>query len=323
MSKPKRNVLLEKYSHQLKSYVPSKVRTYIYEQTVQRRSGKADYALPDYIIIGAQRSGSTSLYNYLTWHPDVDSAITKEIHFFNFLYDKGIDWYKSHFAKTEYLRKNGLITGEASPYYIYSQAAPRRIREHIPEVKLIALLRNPINRALSNFNMHEPETRSFERAVLDEMRLITSNHHVDFHTMMESFEKGMSYLLRGIYIEQLQPWFEIFPKEQILALKSEDLYGDTRRVYERVTGFLGLRDWQPKRFEPFEQRRYSRMEPELRERLAKFFAPYNERLYEFLGSDFGWEKESLQAEGQEAAEQSAKVESPNDSLSSLVINTLL
>ena len=117
--------------------------------------------LPDFIIIGCQRGGTTSLYNYITSHPDVEPASQKELHFFDYNFDKGLDWYKDQFPDNK-------ITGETSPYYIIHPHAPRRIAQAKPDVKILILLRNPGDRAYSHYNLEVKighEKLSFEDAI--------------------------------------------------------------------------------------------------------------------------------------------------------------
>ncbi|MEJ2557594.1 MAG: sulfotransferase domain-containing protein, partial [Anaerolineae bacterium] len=116
--------------------------------------------LPDFLIIGAQKCGTDSLFRYLGGHPCIKLASSKEAHYFDLKFDKGINWYRSHFPLIPYkysvkrLRKQDLITGEATPYYLFHPHAPGRAAAIVPHVKLIVLLRNPADRAYSHYN-HE------------------------------------------------------------------------------------------------------------------------------------------------------------------------
>src|SRR6266540_3594706 len=109
--------------------------------------------LPSVLIIGAQRSGTTSLFNYLTQHPDVLPPLGKEIHYFDFHYARGVDYYRGRFPYSHRLR-NGALTLDATPYYLMHPLVPQRAARLLPDVKLIAVLRNPISRALSHYQ-HE------------------------------------------------------------------------------------------------------------------------------------------------------------------------
>src|SRR5579885_1417562 len=113
--------------------------------------------LPDFLIIGGQRCGTSSLYYYLTEHPGIISASTKETHFFDESFSKGIGWYRAQFPSSfqkmyvTNVLKRDFLTGEGTPYYILYPHAPRRTFEIVPHVKLIALLRNPVERAHSQY----------------------------------------------------------------------------------------------------------------------------------------------------------------------------
>src|SRR5436190_13194335 len=130
MSKPKHRVFLNRISNIVKPYLPVSLKKISIVKTVQVRAaiGKPR-ALPDFIIIGAQRSGSTSLYNYLAAHPSVSPTLHKEIHFFDEYFNRGIEWYKAHFDSLDYVKTHHLITGEASLYYILDPNVPEKIAE--------------------------------------------------------------------------------------------------------------------------------------------------------------------------------------------------
>src|SRR5437879_9845243 len=114
--------------------------------------------LPDFIIIGTQRGGTTSLYSYLASHPSVGPASTKEVHFFDNKYTKGLAWYRAHFPSAiekyyaEHIQKRKFITGESSPYYLFHPHVPKRVAKDVPHAKFIVLLRNPVDRAYSQYN---------------------------------------------------------------------------------------------------------------------------------------------------------------------------
>jgi hypothetical protein len=113
--------------------------------------------LPNFIIIGSARSGTTSLYNYLVQHPGIAPALRKEVHFFDYNYQRGCSWYQGQFPTHPYMHymqtihRQAMITGEASPYYLFHPYVPQRVAQLLPEIKLIALLRNPIERAFSHY----------------------------------------------------------------------------------------------------------------------------------------------------------------------------
>jgi len=258
------------------------------------------HVLPDFLIIGAARSGTTSLYEYLTQHPSVIPAVGKEVYFFDKKFDKGINWYKSFFptkiskSRLESKLKRNCITGEATPRYLYHPHTPKRVFDLIPNVKLIVLLRNPIDRTYSHYQMisgSDKEDLSFEEAIEEE-----ENRIADDMKKMETNENfysvnfyRKSYLTRGIYVDQLKRWFEYFPREQFLILKSEDFYSKTPEVYQQVLDFLGLSKFELNSFKVHRVGKHSAISAETRKKLADYFRPYNEQLYQLLGRNFDWE----------------------------------
>lgn len=252
---------------------------------------------PDFIIIGGRRCGSTSLYNYLIQHPCVAPALRKEIHYFSTKYHKGLSWYKANFPSTLYkwyfnkTKKKNLITGEASPYYLSNPHAPKRIYQTFPEVKLVALLRNPIERAFSDFKHSNEETLSFDEAIKkEETRLSGEKEKILSDPDYVSISHWtQAYIAQGIYVEQLKNWMEIFPKDQILILKSEDLFSNPENALKTVYKFLNLENFN---LEEYKRYNYTdsleTMESSTRKQLEEYFKSHNEHLYEFLGRRFDW-----------------------------------
>jgi hypothetical protein len=254
--------------------------------------------LPDFIVIGVQRGGSTSIFRNLVQHPCIIPT-KKEIHFFDLNFNKGVRWYRSHFPSFLYKRylekvhKHSCVVGEGSPYYIFHPHAPKRILKVVPRVKLIVLLRNPISRAYSHYH-HEVregrETLSFEEAMdREEERLSGEIEKMYADENYSSFNhRSYSYLSRGIYVDQLKVWMSLFPKEQILILKSEDFFQNPPAIFNQIVEFLNLPTWELKDFKKYNDAAYSKMDTHLKRRLADYFNPHNQRLYEYLGGDFGW-----------------------------------
>lgn len=250
--------------------------------------------LPDYLILGAQRAGTTSLYAYLTEHPRVASPLAKEIHFLDYNYARGEAWYRAHFpTRLEKWRGDFLATGEGSPYYLFYPHAAWRAKEIMPHAKLIVLLRNPVERAYSQYH-HQVrlglEDLSFEQAVQSEAeRLIGEFENMILDDQYYSFNfQNYSYLARGMYADQLERWFKHFPREQFLILQSENFYRHTAREFQRVLDFLHLPPWQPPHFWTSNEGKYEPMNPDTRAQLSEFFAPHNARLYELLKVEFDW-----------------------------------
>lgn len=233
------------------------------------------------MIIGAQKGGTTSLYNYLIKHPQIEPASQKEIHFFDWNYDKGIDWYRKQFPSLK-LNNNYVITGEATPNYLFQQDVPRRVFEHMPEVKLIILLRNPVDRAFSHYQMAlRAKAKMLQRNGMDK----------HFLTFEEAFNRNIKEIFsRSQYVDQLKNWRKYFPKEQILIIESSDLLGKTEETVENVIRFIGLQPLNLKSYKRYHTGLYTvKMQPETREKLVSFYRPYNKELYNYLGQSFDWD----------------------------------
>ena len=255
--------------------------------------------IPDYLIIGAARSGTTSLWFYLANHPAVGRSLTKEVHYFSTNYAKGWSWYRGHFPTKLYKayveRRFGLplITGDASPYYVFHPLAPRRIARALPRVKMILMLRDPVERAYSHYK-HEvfigAETLSFEEAIEREPeRLEGEEERILADPSYQGFNhQHFSYLARGLYAEQLETWFSLFPRERFLIISSEEFFADPGRGFNEVLSFLGLAPWDLGTYPKYNARERSSMAPETRRRLQDYFAKPNQELYELMGRDFGW-----------------------------------
>lgn len=199
-------------------------------------------------------------------------------------------WYRGQFP----MRPRGRLIGEASPGYLFHPLAPRRVAETIPDAKLIALLRDPVERALSHYH-HEValgrEQLSFEEA-LDAEPERTRGEEERLRRQPGYFSAAWwdyTYLARGRYAEQLERWFAVFPREQLLIVASDDLAADPARTYGRVLEFLGARRHELETYPRVYEQEYAEMHPDTRRRLATYFAGPNERLYELLGRDFGWQ----------------------------------
>src|SRR5438105_3652241 len=210
-----------------KSYARASLNfsTYVYRRGTQKMR-----VLPDFLIIGGQRCGTSSLYYYLTEHPGIVSAFTKEPHFFDEHFTKGTGWYRTQFPTVlhkDYVKnvlRQDFMTGEGTPYYILHPHVPRRASEIVPRAKLIALLRNPVDRAYSQYWIEKTanfETLSFEDAINCEQARLAG----ELEKMLEDESyysysyRHFSYLTRGIYVDQLENWMRYYPREQLLILR--------------------------------------------------------------------------------------------------------
>ena len=257
--------------------------------------------LPDFLIIGAQKCGTSSLYTHLGRHPNVCPAFVKEVRFFNNHFQKELGWYRAHFPSRLYkgIKKlwpgNGLITGEGEPSYLPNPIVPSRVFERVPSAKFIVMLRNPVDRAYSQYHhrvVRGHEDRSFEAAVAaDKERLKNGWEGLDTGNFKSLGHAHYSYLPRGLYADQLKMWMDVFPKDQFLIICAEDFFADTQAIYNRVLRFLGLPDFNLKDYKKVNTGKYKKdMAPETRKDLAAYFLPHNQRLYADTGIDFHWDE---------------------------------
>lgn len=239
--------------------------------------------VPNFIIIGSQRCGTTSLYTYLAQHPQILTPIKKEMDFFSWHFDRGIDWYLAHFPPIP--AGEQFLTGEASPSYFDSLEAPERLYSAFPEAKLIVLLRNPVDRAISQFYRLTDlnwEHRSFDRAISDEIERLNQNP-----AYIIGEEPG-NYLARGRYVEFMKNWLDFFPKQQLLILKSEDFYAGAAATVKQVLEFLDLPEYQLPEYQNANPGYYQPISDSVRCWLSDYFTPYNQQLEEYLGRKFNW-----------------------------------
>lgn len=259
--------------------------------------GPVTGALPDFVVLGTQKAGTTYLYHLLTHHPHVETVASKELHFFDNNFELGVEWYRECFPTPEWKDGRLTVTGEATPYYLFHPHAARRMAEVVPGARLIVLLRNPVDRAYSHYQMiarKGVELRTFEEAVEAEVGMLRGETKgaLEHEQHAGPGHQLYSYLSRGVYVDQLRRWAEFFDREQMLVLKSEDFFERPAETLEIVLGFLGLQGGVSADKEVFGKRnegRYERgIDPGTRQRLETLFGPHNERLYEYLGVDLRW-----------------------------------
>jgi hypothetical protein len=252
-------------------------------------------AMPDFIVAGAQKAGTTSLFGYLAGHPQCAPPLHKEVHYFDKNYDRGENWYRMHFPFAAALKSSGGRTFESSPYYMCEPRVPERIAALVPSVKLIFLIRNPVSRAYSHYQhsvLRRREPLSFEHAVQAEAdRLDGELERMLADPAYKSFaHQHYSYLLRGRYAEQLLNWRQHFSADQMLIVEAERMFHQPAEAFAEVLEFLGLDPVMPRSFENLNSGRYKvPMHPETRARLEAYFEPYNQHLYDLLGWRPSWE----------------------------------
>ena len=265
-------------------------------------------SLPDFLIIGAQRAGTTSLFRYLAAHPNVvPPSLNKGIHYFDTQnFGRGPDWYRSHFPTDAYRawtrRRTGgdVLTGEGSPYYVFHPLGPERIAGVLPEAKLILMLRDPASRAYSQYQ-HEIargfETLPFEEALeREEERLAGEEERMLSDHTYESF--GLmhhSYVARGRYAEQIRRWWAWFSADRLLVIDSKRFFADPDAGFQAVLEFLELPPHSLPAYRQLNAHSYGRMSDRASTILRSRFAEPNRDLVALLGREFSWTSGSAHA----------------------------
>jgi hypothetical protein len=269
-----------------------------------RRAGRRGYVAagsvtaqlrlqPDFIVIGAQRCGTTSLFRALLAHPQVlRPAFHKGVNYFDLNYYQGPSWYRGHFplagpARRKLDRLGGPLVFESSGYYLYHPFALERIAADLPAVKLVVMLRDPVDRAYSAYK-HELargyEQESLERALeLEDARLDGEVERMRRDQRYESFShRHHSYRHRGHYAEQLDRVFRYFPRDQVHVIDSEAFFARPAAEYDALTAFLGLRPFLPASFDRHNARPGTPMAGQTYLMLTDYFRPHQERLAALL-----------------------------------------
>ncbi len=198
--------------------------------------------LPEFLIIGGIRCGTTSMVKYLGDHPAVGIPPDgRELHFFDRHFDRGPTWYRSWFPHNGSTKNT---SGESSPTYLMEPVVPERVANLLPDVRLIVLLRDPVERAASHFSLRrgkgsEPEATLAAALKDEERRLEESVRHSGKDRKIEC------YFEQGSYVIGLRSWAQHFSKDQMLILNSADLFTDPGAVYDRTLSFLGLGPHRP------------------------------------------------------------------------------
>jgi hypothetical protein len=252
--------------------------------------------LPGFLIVGAQRCGTTSMYRALAEHPSVRKAVLhKGVHYFDMNYDRGFSWYRAHFPLTRGAATGGAQTFESSPYYLFHPLAAERIATDLPGVKLIVLVRDPVERAYSAYT-HEFargfETEPFETAVdLESDRLNGEEERIVTEPgYLSHSHQHHAYRARGQYVEQLDRLERLFGRPDIHVVDSGDFFTKPEPVYDSVLDFLGLTADEYPQFEQHNARPRSAIPEILRARLDEHFAPFDEQLTGWLGRVPSWRR---------------------------------
>jgi hypothetical protein len=258
-----------------------------------RRAVAGRRRLPDFLVIGAHRCGTSTLFDYLCQHPSVRPPVEPDLHYFDARAERGDAWYRSHFPMDR-TGGPGWTTGEACADYLLHPLAPFRASQTVPAAKLVVVLRHPVERAYSHYQEQrelDREPLSFADAVRAEPGRIASGWDSAIRDLPAPGPglTANSYLTRGRYDEQLERWWQYFPREKTLVLHSEELFNDPQHVLDRVGAFLGLPTYHEYAYRQVITRRSGDVDPALRRALGEYFSTSVRRLQPLVGHDFGWE----------------------------------
>jgi len=256
--------------------------------------------LPDFLIIGAQKSGTTSVFQYLMQHRQIATSFKKEVHYFDWNYTKGTSWYRAFFPTTRQVTRKTrslgrYLCGEATPYYLFHPEVPKRVHRLLPTAKFIVVLRNPVDRAYSHYQdsvARNHETCSFEEAIETESERLQGEEEKlardEAYTSLPHIRQ--SYFSRGCYAEQLRRWLEYYPFESFFIASTEELSADPQKVCNAITRFLDLPPQTVRTSRRHNVNKYSPMSESFRAVLAERYRDHNQRLYDMLGRDLGWDR---------------------------------
>jgi hypothetical protein len=259
---------------------------------------------PDFLIIGTKRGGTTSLHDYLLRHPAVLPLFprpekVKGTYFLDEGWTRGRRWYLSHFptrlTRAMVARRIGEppLAGEATPYYLFHPLAPRRARELAPDARIVVLLRDPVERAFSHYKerrKHDTDPLPFAEAIEAEPdRLAGEEERIVAEPGYASYaHRHWSYATQGRYLTGLRRWLDAYPAEQVLILRSEDLFATPHEVYAEVLAHLGLSPRPLVGAEQLNAEPSREMDAGVRRRLEDLLRDDVAELEAFLGRDLGW-----------------------------------
>jgi Sulfotransferase domain len=242
-------------------------------------------ALPDALVIGAQRAGTSSLYRWLGAHPGVAPSFRKEVEYFSRYWARGEGWYRAHFEVRAGRRH---LRFEATPDYLFHPLAAGRAASVLPDARIVVLLRDPVERAWSQYRHMVRlgyETLAFADALAAEgprcaadVAALAADPDHEAKDLLR-----YSYAARGHYADQLARWRAVYPEDRILLLRSADLFGDPPGAYATVLAFLGLDPWTPPAFRNVStmpgRGTAPAMDPAARERLEAEYAADDRTLW--------------------------------------------
>lgn len=253
---------------------------------------------PTFIIAGAQRCATTSLYRMLAEHPDVQPpAFNKGIHYFDTAdrFRRGPNFYLGHFPLRAGANSTTRITGEGSPYYLFHPLALSRIATQLPDVKVLVLLRDPVERAFSAFKQETKrgfEDLQFQDALkAEEGRLLHEEERIVSDPGYQSFShQHHAYVARGRYAVQLERAFSVMGPERVMVIDADDFLVPGLPQWDELTEYLGISPWRPSDVIHANARPSEAMPANVREELRSQFEDDDVRLAQLLGYVPSWRR---------------------------------
>ncbi|MDE0090647.1 MAG: sulfotransferase domain-containing protein [Thaumarchaeota archaeon] len=231
--------------------------------------------LPDFVVLGAARCGTTTMYDLITSHPNIKPALDKELEYFSTRHSFGALWYRSNFP----MKQDNIITGEATPRYLPHPSVPQRMSKLLPNTKMIILLRNPVDRAYSHYNMMRAQgtgTMSFEQSLQQEPTRDANSQEL--------------YRSWGLYADHIERWLKYYDRRQFLILDTTKFKAERQRTMDTVFDFLGVSPHKIHDRPNLWGFAYKNtMRESTRKKLVEFYKPHNEKLYKLLGHSFDWD----------------------------------
>ena len=273
----------------------------IYYQLIQRHIFAITgfiRVIPDFLVIGAKRCGTTSLYQHLPEHPCISKSPHDNMGFFNDNFHLGVNWYKSFFPTTFTRKKikskfGNFLAFDVTTKYMEEESTANNVYQTKPNMKIIIILRNPVDRAYSQYHLSVRQTaerRSFEDVVEENMNRLNKESHEHYEIKPRFSAKEDNYLKKGLYALQLRYWLKILPRENILIVSTEEFESNQQIIYNKIFEFLNISKFEVKNTKKMEKGNYPPMKSETRNLLLDYFRSHNHELFELINIKFDWDK---------------------------------
>lgn len=252
----------------------------------------AQRKLPDFLVIGGKRCGTTTLFEFLRQHQMIAEPVIDHMGFFDDNYSIGINYYKSFFPiKTEETAKK--LDYDVTTSYLTSPFVAERVAKEIPNVKIIVLLRNPTSRAWSDYNASQKKDVSeeqFQSYIDDELQELEAS---DFEEKVSKNDYNMSepfsnFIKKGLYAVYLKKWLKLFPRKNFLFISTESFSKDENKVFKQIFDFLGLSNFEIHKLQRMSKGNYEKLNPKIKNKLDLFFASHNDELFKLINEKYDW-----------------------------------